>query len=409
VLILVEVALLSRPASQALPGAIAVPLLIAVTAVAAGWLVQAVPELRIAARLVSTASVMILAGIGLAVAARLGSSGQLAGWARLHRLGRLPVVSIFTDAAQPGTSGPHLTVSLVVFAAVVLALVVVGWRRAAQVSAEQVIARAGRAVAVRTALRLGYTSSAYVVRTGPARRQRTRRRYLRFPGPYGSLLSKAALQEQGAWLPGRIALAWATAAVLEAALFSRVSVTTINPDIAGGVLAGIAFAAVATRYADALRVDVELATPATTLPAPFGQLAAADLAIPAVLFAVGGLLAAPLLGVLRLQPWNEVPALAVLGILLGPAAAAIAAFSATGNNPSPFLSAGPATAIRARGVIASIIMMGAVTLLRHPPALHGAAPSHPTAAAAIIVVAIFDAILAALALWSGKIALLAAR
>jgi hypothetical protein len=409
VLILVEVALLSQPAAHALPGAIAFPALVAVTAVAAGWLVQAVPALRGVARLMSTVSVLILAAVGLAIAVELGSGGQLAGWAQLHRLGRLPVVSFVTDATQPGTSGARLALRLLVFAAVALALVVVGWQRATRVSAEQVVIRAGRAVAVRTALRLGYTSSAYVVRTGPARRARTRRRYLRVPGSYGPLLSKSALQEQGAWIPGRIALAGSTVVVLEAALFCHVTVTTATPDLVGGLLAGIVFTAVATRYADALRIDVELATPATSLPASFRQLAAADLAIPAGVFAIGGVLAAPLLGALGLQPWKDVPVLAVFGLLLGAAAAAIAALSATGNNPSPFLPASAAAAIRARGLIASIMLMLTVTAVRHPPAFHGLAPLHTTAFAAVTALAIFDAILVALALWAGKNALLAAR
>lgn len=96
---------------------------------------------------------MLLAVAG-SVAFELGRHGQLAGWARLHEIGRWPGLSFLGDAGQPGTSGARLVVSLAVFAAASLILVVAGWFRAGRVTAEQVFARAGRAVAVRTALRL---------------------------------------------------------------------------------------------------------------------------------------------------------------------------------------------------------------------------------------------------------------
>ena len=409
VLVMVEVALLSQPAVDALPGAIAVPQLIALTAVAAGWLVQAVPALKAAARVIFLLVVVLLIGIAGSVALELGRHGQLAGWARLHRLERSPGVSFLRDAGQPGTSGARLVGSLVVFAVLALILAVIGWFRAGRVTAEQVFARAGRAVAVRTALRLGYTSSAYVVRTGPARRQRTRRRYLEFPGRDGALLSKAILQEQGASLPGRIVIAAIGVTVLDAGLFARAPVTTINPDLAGGLLAGVVFAALATRYADSLRIDVELSTPATALPAPLGRVAGADLAVPAAIFAVGGALAAPVLALLGLQPWTRVPVLLIFGVLLGPAAAAVACLSATGNNPSPFLSSGPATLFRLRGLISAIVLMAGVAFTQHPPALHGVRHLAPTAAAAVLIVGLLDAALISLALWTGKVALLRTR
>ena len=409
VLVLVEVAMLSQPAADALPGAIVVPQLVGLTAVAAGWLVQAVPALKVAARAIFLLVMMLLLGAAGSVAIELGRHGQLAGWGRLHRLGRLPGVAFLRDAGQPGTSGARLVVSLAGFAAAALILAVVGWFRAGRVTAEQVFARAGRAVAVRTALRLGYTSSAYVVRTGPARRQRTRRRYLEFRGRHGALLSKSVLQEQGASLPGRIMLAAVGVAVLDAGLFARAPITTANPVLAGGLLAGVVFAALATRYADSLRIDVELSTPATALPAALGRVAGADLAVPAAIFAVGGALAAPVLGLLGLQPWTRVPVLLIFGVLLGPAAAAVAGLSATANNPSPFLSSGLATVFRLRGLISSIVLMVGVALTQHLPAPPGVRHPAPTAVTAVIAIAFLDGALVGLGIWTGKVALLRAR
>jgi hypothetical protein len=409
VLVLVEVALLSQSAARALPGAIVMPQLVGLAAVAAGWLVQALPVLKAAARTIFLLVVTLMLWVGGSVALELGRHGQLAGWARLHRLGRLPGMSFLRDAGQPGTSSARLVVSLAVFAAAALALAAVGWNRAGRVTAEQVFARAGRAVAVRTALRLGYTSSAYVVRTGPARRQRTHRRYLKFRGRNGALLSKAALQEQGASILGRITLAAVGVAVLDAGLFARAPITTKNPVLAGGLLAGIVFAVLATRYADSLRIDVELSTPATALPAPLGRVAGADLAVPAAIFAVGAALAAPALALLQLQPWTRVPVLLLFGVLLGPAAAAVAGLSATGNNPSPFLPSAAATAFRLRGLISSIVMMVGVAFTLHPPALRGVQHAAPTAAAAVVTIALLDGVLIGLGLWSGKVALIRAR
>jgi hypothetical protein len=407
-LILVEVGLLSQAARQVLPGAVAVPLLIALTSVSAGWLVQAVPALRQPARVIFLLVLALLLVVAGSVALELGRHGQLAGWARLHRLGHLPGVSFLRDAGQPGTSAKRLVVSLVAFAALALVLAIIGWFRAGRVSAEQVFARAGRAVAVRTALRLGYTSSAYVVRTGPARRQRTRRRYVAFPGQNGALLSKAVLQEQGASVAGRIILACVGVAVLDAGLFARAPVTTKNPVLAGGIVAGVVFAGLATRYADSLRIDVELSTPATALPAMLSRVAGADLAAPAAIFAVGGALAAPVLALLGLQPWSRLAVLLVFGLLLGPAAAAVAGLSATGNNPSPFLSSAVATAFRLRGFIASIVLMVGIAFTQHPPALHPARHS-PSAVGAVVALVFIDGVLIAVALWTGKVALLRAR
>ncbi len=409
VLLLVEVALLSQTTARALPGAIVVPQLIGLTAVAAGWLLQAVPSLKTAARAIFLLVIALLLATAGSVALELGRHGQLAGWARLQHLGRFPGASLLRDAGQPGTSGARLAVALTAFAAIGLTLAVVGWLRARRVTAEQVSGRAGRAVAVRTALRLGYTSSAYVVRTGPARRQRTHRRYLEFPSRDGALVSKAALQEQGASLLGRVVLAAVAVALLEAGLFARAPVTTLNPVLAGGLVAGAVFAALATRYADSLRIDVELSTPATALPAPLSRLAGADLAVPAAIFAVGGASAGPVLASLGLQPWTRVPVLLIFGVLLGPAAAAVAGLSATANNPSPFLSAAVATAIRLRGLISSMLLMIIVAFTQHPPTLHADRPATPTTATAVITLAVFDGALVWLGVRTGKVALLRAR
>ena len=53
--------------------------------------------------------------------------------------------------------------------------------------------------------------------------------------------------------------------------------------------------------------------------------------------------------------------------------------------------------------------MLAVAFTLHPPAAQGVQHSAPTAAAAVIIIAVLDGVLGALSIWTGKVALLRAR
>jgi hypothetical protein len=370
-LFLLDIALLSQPARYCALPDLAFPLCLGVIAVSMGWLIETSQRSRLLGRGASILASSVLLVVAGVVARRLGTGGQLDAWARLHRIGDLPVLRPVVDAAEPG---PITSASVVVVAALIvvaLGLAAWAWKRIGAVSAEQISQRSGRALAVRRALLLGLTSSAYLTRTAHARlRRRKRWAPTRARTPGAALLVKAFVQEQGAPLLARAVLAAVTVVVIDSALLARYPGTTVRPGLLLGAGAGIVMSAVATRFTDPLRIDTGLSTPAGSLPLRFSDIAGADLTASAVTFSAGGAAAAVVVPALSLQPWSSFPVLLGIGVLLGPIASAIGAISAVSNNPSALLSPGIALAVRLQGLIASIVVMSALAILARPPDHH---------------------------------------
>lgn len=389
VLLLVEVAMLAEPLRSCVFPAIFLPVFVAIVAVSGGWLIEASPRGALVGRACALSAATLLLATAVWVAAAIGPSGQLAAWRRLHQLGGRPVIRSLVDPGQPGTSLARSAPTFAVLAACAVLLTALGLLRVRSVSAEQLIERSGRSVAVRTALLVGMTSSAYVTRTARARRRRKLRwAPNRLRSPRGALFVKALLQEQGTPILARVTLAAAATSLIDGALFARRHQTTLTPTLVVGIAAGLVLAAVATRFADPLRIDIELNTPAGSLPLGFHQIAMADLGAPALTFTAGGVIAAVVTPALSVVPWTYLPLLLAFGVALGPAAAGICALSAASNVPLVLASSAASFAVRARGLIAGIVVMSAVALAARPTHNRSEATAAALAGAIIVLVAL---------------------
>lgn len=406
VLLLVDVALLSFTVVGSVLPAVGVPLLLAPLIVSIGWLVERSPRGRAVGRVVGIVAVAAVAAAALAMAQAVGAQGQVAGWDRARTVVHDVGLGQVATALQPGSSRGRQAVALVVLAGIVLVVMGFAWWRSTHISAERLSSRSGRSQALRTALLLGFTSSAYVTRTAAARRRRRRRWTPRLPEtPVGAVLAKATLQEQGSPLVARVLLAAASYGVIGAGLLSQPRVTTHLPVQVGGIIAGVVLAAVATRFADPLRVDAELTTPVGSLPLGYRLVAGIDLLLPAVTFAVGAVVGSVGVTALGVAPWARLPALVALGVLLAPAVAAMGALSATANSPSPNLSPGIQAAFRLRGLIGSVVLVSLIALFLHP-IVGQHSDTRPTA---YVVLVLGDVVLGFLAIRSAATALLRAR
>lgn len=404
--LLVVVAVLSFTVAGSVLPAVAVPLLVAPLVVSVGWLVERSPRGRAVGRVVGAVAVAAVIAAALAMAEAVGAHTQVAGWDRartvVHDVGLGPVAA----GLQPGAPVSRQLAVVVGLGVVAVVLVTLAWWRTSYVSAERLASRSGRSQALRTALLLGFTSSAYVTRTAAARRRRRRRWTPQLPDtPLGAVVAKSTLQEQGSPLVARVLLAAASYGVVGAGLLSVPRVTTHLPVQIGGILAGVGLAAVATRFADPLRVDAELTTPVGSLPVGYRLVAGIDLLLPAVTFAVGAVIGSVGVTALGVAPWSRLPALVVLGVLLAPAVAAMGALSATANSPSPNLSPGVQAAFRLRGLIGSVVLVSLIALFLHP-IVGQHSDTRPTA---YVVLIIGDVVLGFLAIRSAATALLRAR
>ncbi|HEY5335240.1 MAG TPA: hypothetical protein VIJ71_04370, partial [Mycobacteriales bacterium] len=272
--LLLVVAVLSFTLDDSVLPAVVVPLLVAPLVVSVGWLVERSPRGRAVGRVVGIVAVAAVVAAALAMAQAVGAHTQVAGWDRartvVHDVGLGPVAA----GLQPGAPVSRQLGVVAGLGIVTAVLVAFAWWRTSYVSAERLASRSGRSQALRTALLLGFTSSAYVTRTAAARRRHRRRWTPQLPGtPIGAVLAKATVQEQGVPLVSRVLLAAATYGVVGAGLLSHPRVTTHLPTQIGGILAGVVLAAVATRFADPLRVDAELTTPVGSLPVGYRTVA----------------------------------------------------------------------------------------------------------------------------------------
>ena len=353
-LVYIDVHDLGAPARAVLRDDLLLPALIALLAVLVAWQVQLRPRLalllRPAAVLVGAAA---LAGLAL-LGRELVRSGTAAGLRRAALEGPAPTSLPFGGAAAgAGTRGG--LVSILALLALVGLLGLLGLRAASRCSAEELLARSRRADVTRTALKLGFTSSVYLSRTEAQRRSRRRRLSVRSRSPFTALLVKALVQEQGSPVVPRLLAAGLVVGGLGGAAAHVTPGRGLAATVAWSLVGGITLGAVATRFADPVRLDVDRAPLVGALPQPLTLIARADVAASTGMFLVGGLagVAADLaLGVVR--P-GQVGPLVVAALAFAVLATAAGALGALSDDPSPLLPAGLAIGYRASGLVATVV------------------------------------------------------
>ncbi len=369
------------------------PALVAVVTVLVAWQVQGSRQLARVARLLGSLTGLAALGAGCWFGRSLVRDGYVGALRDIGDLG-------------PGRSFSGL--AILVLVGLLGPLVALAWWTAGRVSPEQLLARSRRADVTRTGLRLGFTSSVYLSRTEPLRRARRRRVALpRRPGSTYALAGKAFVQEQGTPVLPRV-LACAAVSGFTLAAAQRVTPGATRNDLqvpmVWAALAGAALAAVATRLADPVRLDVDRAPLVAAVPLRHLEVIRVDLAVSAGLALLGTVLGAVTIVLLGLAPATSLPGLLFACIGLSVLLAGAGALGALSDDPSPFLPPALSIGYRTSGVIAVLVaVLGSAALLRAP----GAATDRlPTAGFVLLLV---GAIAAALAVWRGSQALTRGR
>ncbi len=394
VLLYVDVRALGAPAHAVLRDDLVLPGLLAVAVALLAWLVQSTPALATLAR---AAGAVVAAGALVALCV-LGRQLAVDG----PRAALRSVADPFPGALplSGATGGPAPQAGLLVAAGLALLLVPLGLlavRAASRTTPERLLGRSRRADVTRTALRLGFTSSVYLTRTEPLRRSRRRRVALPTGGVPRALTGKAVLQEQGTpVVPRLLACAAAVGAVLGAATHVRTG-PDAGPTLIWALAAGVVLTVVATRFADPLRLDVDRAPLAASVPVPHRLLAQADLMVSAVVALVGALFGVAADLALGIVPPDRLPGLLAAALALGLLLAAAGALGALSDDPSPLLPPWVAVGYRTTGFAALLVAcVGAALALRLPGGA-GSAPDPdrlPTAVAVTGLVALVTAAVA---------------
>jgi hypothetical protein len=249
----------------------------------------------------------------------------------------------------------------------------------------------------RTALRLGFTSSVYLTRTEPTRRRRRRRRrFAGTAGPVHALLGKAFLEEQGLPLLPRVL---ACAAVVGAAAAGAAHVTpgrSLAPTVAWSLLAGLCLTAVATRFTDPVRLDVDRAPFAGAVPLSHQSIAWADIAVSGAVATVACLFGAVGAIAIGAAPAHDLVPFVIAATALGVLLSCAAVLGALSDDPSPLLPPAMALGYRTAGLIAVTASTTVVGFtLRQSSST--SRPSHQPRVVAASLLLLVPAILAGLA------------
>ena len=396
ILLYVDVRDLGAPAAVVLRDDLALPALIALVTVLVAWLVQVSPVLAVGARVTGG----LLALTGLAGVCWFGRRVALDGYlgALQDLADRVPAGLPFSGAVAGQASSYGLPVALLLAAALV-PLTALSVHAAARATPEQLLARSRRADVTRTGLKLGFTSSVYLSRTEPLRRARRRRVSLpQRAGNVPALVGKAFVQEQGTPVAARL-LACGAVVGLTLAAASRVTPGRgFAVTLVWAALLAAGLGAVATRFADPVRLDVDRAPVSGAIPVRHLQLARIDLAVSSGLAAAGGLLGAVGVVLLGLVPVAKLPELAVAAVTVGVLLASAGALGALSDDPSPFLPPALAIGYRTSGLIAVAVgCLLAGVALRAPTVQSPSVPPDrlPTAAIALALVALVTYVVAA--------------
>jgi len=386
-LLYVDVHDLGAPARAVLLDDLLLPALVAVLAVLVAWQVQLRPRLGLLLRpLAVLAGLAAAAGVAL-VGRELVRDGTAPGLRRLALRGPDPASLPFGGAAGHAAPSP---LAVLVLLLLVVALGLLGLAAASRVSAEELLARSRRADVTRTALKLGFTSAVYLSRTEAARRSRRRRWSPRARTVFGSLLSKASVQEQGAAVLPRLLAAAVVVGTLAGAAAHVTPGRGLAATLAWGLVGGVALGAIATRFADPVRLDVDRAPLAGSLPVPLLLLARADLTASGLVVLLGGVIG--IIGDVSLGvvPAAQVPVLVGGALAVAVLSAGAGALGALSDDPSPLLPAGASIGYRASGLIATALACGgaglALRLSGQRPGAHPVPGQQLTAAITVVAV-----------------------
>lgn len=357
---------LGSPAAHVLRDDFALPVLLSVLALELAWLVQVSPTAAKIARLLGALGA--LAGfVGLCwIGQRIGNHGITGALQDIAKLGPSRGSLPFSGSGS-GSASAQGAVVLIVLVVVVLGFVPLSWRAAGRATPEQLLSRSRRADVTRTSLRLGFTSSVYLTRTEPLRRQRKKRRAVDLGNSAnGALAAKAFVQEQGAPVIPRLLGTAAVAGIVLAAAAHVTPGKSLTGALVSAVLSALVLTVVATRFADPIRLDVDRAPFSGAIPLPHLLLARVDVAVSALMAFLGTLIGAAGVAVLGLVPGGKVPELMFAGIGLALLMAAGGALGALSDDPSPFLPPWLAVGYRTSGFIAVTVGCAAAALvLRH--------------------------------------------
>ena len=382
---------LGAPAGAVLRDDLLLPALVALLSVLVAWQVQLRPRLALLLRpAAGLVGALALAGVAL-LGRELVRSGTALGLRRAALEGPDPTSLPFGGAAAGSGTRGGLLMIVVLFALVGL-LGLLGVRSASRCSAEELLARSRRAEVTRTALKLGFTSSIYLSRTEAQRRSRRRRRSVRSRSAFTALLVKALVQEQGAPVLPRLLAAALVVGALGGAAAHVTPGRGLASTIAWSLSAGIALGAVATRFADPIRLDVDRAPLVGALPVPLPLIARADLAASTGLFLVGGLVGVAADAVLGVVSAGQVPQLVVAALAFAVLATAAGALGALSDDPSPLLPAGLSIGYRASGLAATVVACAGGGLLLRLGGKTGAHAPGQQLSSGVAVVAVVAAI-----------------
>lgn len=391
VLLYVDVRALGAPARVVLRDDLLLPGLLAVAVALLAWLVQSTPALaplaRAAGALVAAAALIALCVLGR----RLALDGPRAALRTVADQvpGALPL-----SGAAGGAAPQAGLLAAAVLAVLLVPLGLLAVRAASRTTPERLLGRSRRADVTRTALRLGFTASIYLTRTEPLRRSRRRRLALPARGVPRALTGKAVLQEQGTpVIPRLLACAAAIGAVLGAATHVHTG-RDAGPTLIWALAAGVALTVVATRFADPVRLDVDRAPLAASVPVPHRLLAQADLMVSAAVALVGALLGVAADLALGIARPDQLLGLLAAGLALALLLAAAGALGALSDDPSPLLPPWVAVGYRTTGFAAILVAcVGSALALRLPGGV-GSPPDPdrlPTAVAVTGLVALATA------------------
>jgi hypothetical protein len=375
-LVYVDVYDLGAPAAHVVRDDFALPVLLSVLALELAWLVQVSSRAAQVARLLGAVAALAAFGGLCWFGRRIALDGITGALADLARLGPQTGVLPFSGAgaAAPSDLGG---LAAVVVGALCLLLLPLSLRAAGRVTPEQLLSRSRRADVTKTSLRLGFTSSVYLTRTEPLRRARRKRLAPNLgKSTNAALIAKAFVQEQGAPVIARLmAVAAVTGTVLSAAAHVTPGKSLTGP-LVSSVFAALALTVVATRFADPVRLDVDRAPFAASIPLPHLLLARLDVAVSAAVAFAGTVLGAGGAAALGLVPGPKVAEILFAGIGLALLLAAGGALGALSDDPSPFLPPWLAVGYRTSGFIAITVGCAAAALvLRHQSAMTTASAS----------------------------------
>lgn len=404
VVLVLQAAVLDLPVpSSVVASVVGIPLVVVIGTLLA-WLVQSYSGNGKAVRIGVAAVTSLAAAMLVQVGRRAADGDPVAAWSVIRTFASHGPLAPLAALLQPGGSALFACLGLVLLVSLAAALAVAGWRATATTSAEALRHGSARRRAQRASLYVLDSSAFYLTRTDAARIARKRRWAPKSRGAIRARLAKAVVQEQGAgWFP-RAPLA-AAATLLTAGAFRSMRPTADRG--AAWVLAavaGLSLAALATRWADPIRLDVDRAHLVGVLPYRRRALVRSDLLAPLGAWCCVAVLAA--LGQAAVAGTTDGMATTVItGCLLSTVVVGAGAITATRRPLVPYASIELQWPIQAWGVsfclTAIMLPIAAMTFV----ASDSSGGGQPRTAAALVILGAVGVAACVGAIFSGARAL----